>query len=93
MMRYKRIKDGVVTNVWTSGMAGKDYVEPGWGDASSYQIVEEDITAEIAAEQAKVIDRDDATRFLKGLKAADLVDVPSCARAIMKIVKHLRADG
>ena len=43
----------------------------------------------IAADKAA---HDQVRTFLKGLKKTDLIDVASCANAIMKIVKHLRAD-
>ncbi|CAK0739676.1 hypothetical protein CCP2SC5_1020025 [Azospirillaceae bacterium] len=51
----------------------------------------------LADAQAKALEESDAAQvkvFLKGLKKADLVagGVDACATAIMKIVKHLRAD-
>ena len=59
---------------------------------AEYSIVEEDMTAEIAAAEADKLDREEARQFLKGLKKADLKTTADCAAAIMKIVKHLRAD-
>jgi hypothetical protein len=48
--------------------------------------------AEVDAIAADLADMNANKSFLKGLKQSDLTDVASCARAIMKIIKHLRAD-
>lgn len=60
--------------------------------AAEFEIVEEDMTAEIAAKEADEEERRQARDFLKGLKKSDLNTVDKCATAIMRIVKHLRAD-
>jgi hypothetical protein len=60
--------------------------------AAEYEVVEEDMTAEIAAKEAEEADQAQTRNFLKGLKKSDLTDVDKCASAIMKIIKHLRAD-
>jgi len=60
--------------------------------AAEYTIVEEDMTAELAAAEADKKDRDEVKKHLKGLKKADLKTVEGCADAILKILKHLRAD-
>lgn len=60
--------------------------------AAEYTIIEEDISAEIAAKEADEDDRKQVGQFLKHLKKADIKTVDDCAQVIMKIVKHLRAD-
>jgi hypothetical protein len=51
MIRYKCVKNGVVTNVWTSDFAGADYYEDCFG--TDYVIEQEDITAEVELEHKK----------------------------------------
>jgi hypothetical protein len=86
------MKNGVCTNQWTSDWKGKEHYEPEFGKPGEYEIIEEDMTAEIAAKAAKEDSIKQAGEFLKGLKKSDLSDLDKCASAIMKIIKHLRAD-
>lgn len=67
-----------------------------WNDDFTHEFI--DLTPppktpdEIAKEAVEQVERDEAKLFLKQLKKSDLVDLDTCASAIMKIVKHLRAD-
>lgn len=48
MNQYQRIVNGVVTNQWTDATGNASYTEPGWGDPSTYTVVTQDITAQVA---------------------------------------------
>lgn len=52
MIRYSVRKNGVITNMWTSD-SGLDetHREPGFGPEGSFEIIIEDITAELEAQQ------------------------------------------
>lgn len=71
---------------------------PYWVSREAWEFVVSDLTPppptaeEIAAQEAEKAEDEKVRKFLKGLKKSDLVDVPTCAEAIMKIIKHLRAD-
>lgn len=75
----------------------EEKTRPYW---KSDHIIETEVTpdppppteAELAAIEAEKVERDQNRQALKGLKKADLIDVDACAKAIMRIVKHLMAD-
>lgn len=59
---------------------------------AEFQVVEEDMTAELAEKEAKEKAKKDLHDELKQLKKNDLKDVAHCADAIMKILKHLGVE-
>ena len=88
-LQKEEIADAIEQRV-TQGSLGEDILE--YKFAAEFSVVEEDMSNEIALEAADKVDRQDAALFLKRLRKADLTDLDKCATAIMKIVKHLRAD-
>lgn len=48
MKRFKVFKNGVCTNQWTSDFAGSDHHEDCFGKPGTYELVEEDMTEELA---------------------------------------------
>jgi hypothetical protein len=59
---------------------------------AEFVVVEEDMTAELADKVIADANQEQVRLFLKGLKKSDLTTIDACASAIMKIVKHIRAD-
>lgn len=85
----ENISEAIDTRTVKDDMLG-DRVEKKF--AAEYTVVEEDMTAEIAAAEADKKEQREIKDHLKGLKKADLKTVSDCADAILKILKHLRAD-
>lgn len=89
MKRFKVIKNGVCTNQWTEDVAGEDHYEPCFGEPGTYELVVEDITAEIQARLQKKADEVSSKDMVKKLKKGDLQSFDDVEKALIQFAKAL----
>ena len=74
----------------------EEKTRPYWKDTFQVEIIDKrpppPTPEEVAAKESEKADEEKVRKALKGIKKSDLVDVPACADAILKIIKRLHAD-
>lgn len=99
------IRKGDGSHYWTEHFNKQNQLEkwlaeemtrPYWKQEFTTEIIDQTppppSAEEIAEKEAEKVEQEQTRVFLKGLRKSDLTDVDKCASAIMKIIKHLRAD-
>ena len=99
-MRVKVLKNGAELQrmVFDSDQAKQEWLahlgtgQSAWGDFSQLTVVEEDMSAEIAAKASADAASEQVHQFLKKFKKSDIATLADCADVLAKIIKHIRAD-